>query len=376
MPLPVRRSERMLKNANKLRIVISLIFIIGVVGYGGPGYALAQQGDSGPNIQNLILNGGFEGGFQEDFGIGYGWGGFSNGNATVGWNFDDWAEVVVEGKYAQRIEIRDALELDRYAGIYQTISVVPGEQYKLTIKGLIRSTEGDIEQSDYGYRLQYAVDYNGGTAWELVNSAEWKELPWDEQPMTDPPGGAFRVDTYETTITATGDKLTLFIRGWKKWLNNGSGVFNLDEISFVGPAPEGFQAPVAEAASVGAANEQPAQQNAGVTEPAEAQPQPEAGPQAEVSTEAATDDEASTEVATEDEAATQTDASGQSQISVQGITAPQSGEATQPEAATLPVSGRGSDNTINYVLITGVTVLLVLLAGAIMATVRKRSTVE
>ena len=202
----------MIINAINLRIIFSLMIILAVMGY-GPGPAYSQQGDPNASIQNLIINGGFEGGFQEDFGIGYGWGGFSNGNAVVGWGFDDWEAVVIKGQYAQRIEIREALELDRYAGIYQTISVIPGEQYKLTIKGLIRSSEGDIVESDYGYRLQYAIDYNGGVAWELVDGAEWKELPWDEQPLSEPPDGVYRQDSYETTITATSDRLTLFIRG-------------------------------------------------------------------------------------------------------------------------------------------------------------------
>src|SRR5262245_14646333 len=225
---------------NKLGLVLS--FVLALVVFYRPAPAFSQ-GDT--SIQDLIVNGGFEGGFQQEYGIGYGWGGFSNGNAVIGWNFDDWTAVVPAGKYAQRIEIQEALEQDRYAGIYQTISVVPGQQYKLTLKGLIRSEEGDIALSDYGYRLQYAIDYKGETAWELVPAADWKEMPWDEQPMADPSGGVYRIDTFETTITAQSERLTLFIRGWKKWINQGAGIFDIDEISFVGPAPEGFQSPVA-----------------------------------------------------------------------------------------------------------------------------------
>jgi hypothetical protein len=114
------------------------------------------------------------------------------------------------------IEIRNAAERDRYAGIYQTVAVVPGQSYKLTIKGLVRSLEGSITASDYGYRLQYGVDYEGGTAWELVPDQNWQEIPWDEQPLNDPVNGTYRFDTFETTLTARSDKLTLFIRAWKK----------------------------------------------------------------------------------------------------------------------------------------------------------------
>lgn len=354
-------------NAINARIILSVIIIVGVLIY-GPGPAYSQQG----NIQNLIVNGGFEGGFQEEFGVAYGWGGFSNGNAVVGWNFDDWEAVVVNGKYSQRIEITDAQALNRYAGIYQIIPVVPGQQYKLTIKGLIRSSEGDIAQSDYGYRLQYAIDQKGSTAWELVNESAWNELPWDEQPMTGPPGGAFNIDTYETTITAQSDKLTLFIRGWKKWINQGSGVYNLDEISFVGPAPEGFQAPVAAAASLGQAEEaQPQPEVEAQTQASEADVEPvveetlpEAAPQSNESVESATSAEAPA-----------SSSSAQSQISVQANQAPQQGVSPQPESAELPVSGQGSVDT-NYVVILGGSLLLVLVAAAVVATVRWRNAAE
>jgi len=73
--------------------------------------------------------------------------------------------------------------------------------------------------------------------------------------LSDPPNGTYRFDTFETTITAKGDKLTLFIRAWKKWINNGAGLYDLDEISLVGPTPEGFQAAVGQAAAAGNASQ-------------------------------------------------------------------------------------------------------------------------
>lgn len=355
-------------NATKLRIIFSLLIIVGIITY-GPGAAYSQEGDSNSNIQNLIVNGGFEGGFQEEFGIGYGWGGFSNGNAIAGWNFDDWGAVVIEGQYAQRIEIRDALELDRYAGIYQTISVVPGEQYKLTIKGLIRSSEGDITVSDYGYRLQYAVDYNGGVAWELVDEAEWKELPWDEQPLSEPSGGTYRQDSFETTITATGDTLTLFIRGWKKWLDNGSGIYDLDEISFVGPVPDGFQSPVAQEASVGAGEQESADEFVVAVPDAQDAENDVELPQ---ETEAQAEDISETELSTESTESTSNETLAEPQTTIQSNSA----AVPEPETAPLPVSGLGSDDSINYVAIVGVALLLILFVGAVLAAIRHRNVVE
>lgn len=357
----------MITNATILRIAFSFMIILAILSY-GPGPAYSQQAD--PSIQNLIINGGFEGGFQDDIGIGYGWGGFSNGNATVGWGVDDWKAVIVSGQYAQRLEISDAIEPDRYAGIYQTISVIPGEQYKLTIKGLIRSSEGDISISDYGYRLQYAVDYKGGVAWELVDGAEWKELPWDEQPMSEPTNGAYRQDSFETTITASSDRLTIFIRGWKKWLNKGSGIFDLDEISFVGPAPAGFQAPVAQEISVGNTEPEVQADQFAVSAPD--------APQAEPEAEAVVEESPQMEDTSVSEAPAESSESTRIEVAPRAETrfGSDSSTAPSPETAPLPVSGRGDDDSINYVAIVGGALLLILFIAATLAATRRRSFVD
>lgn len=322
-----------------------------------PGAVFSQQ----QAIQDMIVNGGFEGGFQEEFGVGYGWGGFSNGNAVVGWNGEDQPGVVADGNYSQRIEIKDALDHDRYAGIYQTISVVPGEQYKLTIKGMVRSEEGDVSVSDYGYRLQFAIDYKGDTAWELLSSDAWQELPWDEQPLVLSAGASHRLESFDTTITSKTDRLTLFIRGWKKWIDNGSGVFNLDQISLVGPAPEGFQSPVAQLAAISSeADAQPEPQAEAITvaDAVPAQPQAEA----EVAVEA---EIAPVEPQPEPEALAEVEA------------APAPGSATQQSAITpLPTTGNGDDHSLIYVVIIGALVLLALFASAITATIRRNGVTE
>lgn len=309
--------------------------------------ALAQEAGDQPN---LIINGGFEEGFQGEVGVGYGWGAFSNGNAAAGWNVDSWGPVVIAGQYSQLIEIKHAIERDRYAGIYQTVSVVPGQQYKLTIKGLIRSEEGDVKLSNYGYRLQYGVDYDGGTAWELVNEQNWQEIQWDEQPLNDPLNGTYRFDTFETTITAKSDKLTLFIRAWKKWLNNGVGLYDLDEISLVGPKPEGMQAAAGQVAAVGdtepelvapEALVQTSEHDADLV-PEAAEPEVVPGPTATAPPEP------------------------------QAV--PQATPVPQPTAGQLPVSGQGKDNsTINPIEIMGAVLVLVLLTGAF-TTLRRRRT--
>jgi len=330
-----------------LRAIFSLGLMVSLFYMPAPAFS---QDDA--VVQNLIVNGGFEEGFQGEFGVGYSWGGFSNGNAIVGWNGDTWDKVVVAGENAQLIEIKDATELNRYAGIYQTIPVVPGEQYKLTINGLIRSTEGDIDISDYGYRLQYAIDQEGGTTWELLDDEAWVEVPWDEQPLTEPSASAYQIDTYETTITAKNDQLTLFIRGWKKWINNGSGIFDLDEISLVGPAPAGFQSFQAQVAAV--------EDSAATTGETEAV--------ANVSSSAVPADTDANDLTTEQ---TETESSADMSVSTQP------GEALpQVESSQLPVSGQGQDEAVNYIVISSALLLLILFVGAVIATMRQRNPVD
>lgn len=334
--------------------LMATVMIIGLLFVYPPPAALSQQQSS---LQDLLVNGGFEGGFQEDFGVGYGWGAFSNGNAVVGWNFDDWPAVVGDGQYSQRIEIKEALDQDRYAGIYQTIPVVPGQQYKLTIQGLIRSDEGNIKLSDYGYRLQYAIDYNGDTAWELLPADAWQELPWDEQPMELADGQSYQLQTFDTTITATTDEVTLFIRGWKKWINNGAGIFNLDNISFVGPAPEGFQAPVVQAAAVN-----------GETA-AEA---PAANPSTEVA-EVANEAPAASSPADEIVVPDNTTPSGNNGT-IDGFN--QTNAVPQGDVAPLPMTGAGEDSSVVYIVIIGIVVLLALFVSAVAAMLKWRSLAE
>ncbi len=320
-----------------LRAIFSLMLLLGLFYLPAPAFS-----QDNAVSQNLILNGGFEEGFQGDFGVAYGWGGFSNGNAVVGWNGDSWDQVVVAGQNAQMIEIKDATELNRYAGIYQTVSVIPGEQYRLTINGLIRSTEGDIRASDYGYRLQYAIDYDGGTTWELLDDEAWVELPWDEQPLNLPIGAAYRNDRYQATITAKGNQLTLFIRGWKKWINNGSGIFDLDELSLVGPAPTSFQASPLQAAAV--SNSISAATEVHADSPVELV-------LAEIDSAAAEP--------TQPELAAQPDE-----------------VVPQVEGSQLPVSGQAADESVQYIIISSGILLLVLFVGAVTATMRQRNPVE
>lgn len=201
---------------------------------GAPSSAPSEQGSvsraSATQPHNLIANGSFEDGFAE--GVATGWQPFATADVRAGWHDDTWRPVLYDGNHAQLLALKDAEERDRYVGIFQAVPVVPNADYILTLHGLVRSDEGSVEASDYGYRLQYGIDYAGGNDWRS-RQIEWVELPWDEQPRTAPPPGGYRIETYTTTIRAQSSLLTLFIRGWKKWIGVSEGNYDVDGISLV-----------------------------------------------------------------------------------------------------------------------------------------------
>jgi hypothetical protein len=180
-------------------------------------------------IGNVLRNGDFEQGFQPN-GVGLGWGNFNNSSGLFSFHTDDWPSVTGEGEHTQFMRIRSAELPDRYLGIYQTANVLPGQTYTLSIRGLVRTNAGNVQHTDYGYRLEVGVDPLGGQNWKMVQ--DWIELPWDEQLRLEE---EFRVDESSTVVTARSDRLTVFVRAWKKWVDAGEGAYDVDDIRLVGP---------------------------------------------------------------------------------------------------------------------------------------------
>lgn len=208
--------------------------------------ATPAEGGSGPqpagapapaaaSTDDVIVNGSFEDPeWLEWIGIAPNWNTFDNGNAHYGWYDDTWFKVVYDGEHAQLIEIiADSGQGDRYAGIYQTVKVVPGAEYELTLHGLVRSDEGSGEASGHGYVLQYGIDFAGGEDWNAV--LEWIDLPFPEHPREDPnASNVYNYGTFTTKLVPTGNTLTLYIRAWKKWADFNEGNWDIDAVSLRG----------------------------------------------------------------------------------------------------------------------------------------------
>lgn len=225
------RKQRVVAMAAVLALVASLML------GSAAGLAVTQQ--------EVLFNGNFEGGFSPLPGcgmVGTGWGCFTNGGAVAyGFYDDQWAPVRADGAHSQLIEMNTmqpaASEPNRYAGIYQTVGVVKGASYQFKVSGLVREALKDGNKPDpnddrYRYRVQWGYTADGSTDWTKVTN--WVELPWDKiDPRTAPTG----LQSFATTFVAPSDRITLFIRLWKKWGTVYREIdFNVDAISLWGPA--------------------------------------------------------------------------------------------------------------------------------------------
>jgi hypothetical protein len=190
-----------------------------------------------------LVNGNFEAGFLQQptcrwrsdlYGIdvGKGWNCFTNqGAARYGFYGDTWSPVVADGNFSQLIEINTwgllSADNDRYAGIYQTVPTVAEAEYRLSLRGMIRTTK--LDGDPWRYRVQVAYLPGVDRDWRDVKN--WIDVGWDKYYLRTEPG-AF--SDYQTTLRPTSEQTTLFIRVWKKWgLVNEEIDVNLDMISFV-----------------------------------------------------------------------------------------------------------------------------------------------
>lgn len=181
-------------------------------------------------VADLLYNNTFALGAQEN-GVAMGWSNFSNSHAEFSYRADDWPSVSDVPGAGQTMRIRNAELPDRYLGIYQTVNVIPGRVYTFSIAGLMRTNVGDVQHTDFGYRMEVGFDTLGGRNYKRV--PEWFELPWDEQLRVQ---DSYRIDVFATTVEAETEKLTVFVRAWKKWADAGEGAYDVTRVSLVGPA--------------------------------------------------------------------------------------------------------------------------------------------
>ena len=154
-----------------MRAAVSVMAIVSILA-GVAMVGAAPQTADASDVMNVVKNGSFEGGFTSQPGcgmVGSGWTCFTNGGAAAYGFYDDmWAPVVADGEHSQLLEINTkglvVADADRYSGIYQTVRVKPGEVYKLSLAGMIRTTNFDGDP--WRYRVEVGYTHGPQANWQ------------------------------------------------------------------------------------------------------------------------------------------------------------------------------------------------------------------
>jgi LysM repeat protein len=222
---------RLAGRAKLVSLVVALCLVAGVVAVAAlPGTLFASE-------ENLLANGSFEHGFSSIDGcgeVGGQWNCFTSGGvANYGFYDDQWEPVVADGNHSQLIEINTkglaAADADRYAGIGQTVRIVPNATYKFSMRGMIRTTHSDGDPWRYRVQVGYGVGPNA--KWQDVDN--WVDAGWDTYYERTKPGSMHQ---FQTSFRPSSEVITLFVRVWKKWgVPNEELDVNLDAIALMGP---------------------------------------------------------------------------------------------------------------------------------------------
>ena len=214
----------------------------------------SDSGGGATEVGDVIRNGGFELVDPEaapGTAIALEWDRFSNGRAHFGWYDDLWREVVHSGDHAQLMEIKEVYGdfRDRVMAVHQTVDVVPNSDYHLTMYVILRSESQPDFRNRNDFEMSWGVDLSGGANYDNVD--DWNIMTLTEQFRLGSTGPDDDNDLlFYEMITGTirsddNARLTLFIRGLKRWPLNTEVLFNVDDVSLVGPKP-GAAAPVAD----------------------------------------------------------------------------------------------------------------------------------
>jgi len=197
---------------------------------------------------DVIKNGSFE---QRDSntknGVALDWKPYSNGQAWFGWYDETWPEAIRTGQHAQLLEVYqvEANILDRVIAIHQTVDVVSNASYNLTIHSIMRSQAPAQDRNKNEFELHWGVDTSGEGNYDNVQV--WNRMPLTEQFRLGSTGKypedvRLFYETITSTIQTTGtNRITLFIRGLKKFPTGTEINFDVDDVSLIGPQPSAVQ---------------------------------------------------------------------------------------------------------------------------------------
>lgn len=224
---------------NIYKTIICAILLLTIIGWWGYFDANAQGG-----FVNVIRNGSFEERRDPSNGVAAEWETYSNGEAEFGWYDEQWPEAVRMGEYSQLMEIDDVYTdaTDRTMAIYQTMDVAINADYELTLYAIMRTDASLGDRNNSEYEMQWGVDPFGEG--NIGNVQQWVAMPLTEQLRIGSNGEfpdnnplVYEVVTGTIRTGPDNSRISLFIRGIKKFPTGTEVNFNVDDVSLVGPAP-------------------------------------------------------------------------------------------------------------------------------------------
>lgn len=238
-----------------------------------PGQGGVSPTATDPTGFNVIRNGDFEIPFGAHEAVAAEWEAYDNGRAHFGWYEETWPQAVRTGERAQLMEIflhDDPSVQNRVMAIHQTVDVVPNSDYALVLYAIMRSDANKESRNTDEVEMHWGIDPLGEGNYD--NVAEWNLMPLTEQNRLGSTSGTFLDDDplfYEritgTVRTADSSRITLFIRGLKKFPTQAELNMDIDDVMLVGPQPGVVQStanPPAEEQP--AADGSPAEEDAGL----------------------------------------------------------------------------------------------------------------
>ncbi|GAB4450070.1 MAG: hypothetical protein Kow0031_32550 [Anaerolineae bacterium] len=128
---------------------------------------------------------------------------------------------------------------DMPLGVYQTVNVVPGQDYRFSMSGTIQVQKGgttlqprdpEAPREAQNHTIEVYFDPSGGTDWQAIPLEKRHVVQFEEHELEfsgeDP--ALATVQDYETVVRARSDKLTIFITAWRKWANWRTSLFVVD----------------------------------------------------------------------------------------------------------------------------------------------------
>ncbi len=154
------------------------------------------------------------------------------------------------------LHIQTSDEPDMRLGVYQTVNVVPGQDYLFSISGTIQTQSGaktlqpdneELPREAQNHTLEISFDQNGGTNWEAIPLEKRHIVEFDEHKLefkvSEDDEDIAVVQDFQTVVRARSDKMTIFMTGWRKWSNWRTTRFIIDCVSLTPVGSGGVPGP-------------------------------------------------------------------------------------------------------------------------------------